>query len=178
MNSSYLTQESHVQVPEVEKEMASLCMHYLMFECFGHDLSSKELGEYLLDGSFAFQEYAALHWVDHLESISSNDSLSLKDLAFVIDNYTTKYREYDRDQEVFLQPSMLDPESSSSSSLQETTRALVDQTRTTRINDEGLSALGTLGGIMCNVRTAMEQLVGTLSSDNMAKEMETYYGPN
>ena len=167
-----------MQVSEVEKEMASLCMHYLIFECFGHDLSSEELGEYLLDGSFAFQEYAALHWVDHLESVSSNDLLSLEDLAFMIDDYTTKYGEYDRDQEVLLQPSMLDPASSSSSSLQETTRALVNQTRTTRINDEGLSALGTLGGFMCNVRAAMEQLAGTLTSADVAKEMETYYGPN
>ena len=178
INSSYLTQENHVQVTEVEKEMALLCMHYLVFECFGHDLSSEELSEYILDGSFAFQEYAALHWIDHLESMSSNDLLSLEDLSFIIDDYTTKYGQYDREQEVFLQPAMLDPESSSSSSLPAITRAMVKQTRTTRTNDEGLNALGTLGDIMGKVRIGMEQLAGTLSSDDLAKEMETYYGRN
>ena len=174
---SYLTQENHVQISEVEKDLALLCMHYLVFGCFALDLSSEELDEYILDGFFAFQEYAALHWVDHLESISSNDLLSLDDLAFIMDDYTTKYAEYGREQEVLLQP-MLDPESSSSSSLQETTQALVKQTRGTRINDEGLSALGTLGDIMCNVRIGMEQLAGTLSSADTVKEMETYYGRN
>ena len=174
---SYLIQESHVQVTAVEKELALLCMHYLVFECFGLDLSSKGLGEYILDGSFAFQEYAALHWVDHLESWSSNDIDSLGDLAFTIDDYTTKYGGHVLEQDTLLQP-MSDPESSSSSSLQEITRTLVKQTRAARINHEGLSALGTLGDIMRNVRIVIEQLTGKSTSDDVAKEMETYYGRN
>ena len=174
---SYLTQESHVQVIEVEKEIALLCMRYLVFDFFDHDLEDDDLREYILDGSYAFQEYAALHWVDHLESISSDDRLHLENLASTIDEYTAKYRECDRQQDVLLQSSMLDSESSATGSLQETVRLLVKDTRTTRIN-EGLSTLGALGDIMSNVRTAMEQLAGTLSSADMAKELETYYGRN
>lgn len=175
---SYLTQESYVLATEVEKEIALLCMRYLVFECFDHDLAFDELREYILDGSYAFQEYAALHWVDHLESISSDDRLHLENLASIIDDYTAKYRESDREQDELLQSSMLDPESSPSGSLQETVLRLVKETRTTRLNEEGLSALGALGNIMSSVRIAMEQLAGTLSSADMAKELKTYYGQN
>ena len=174
---SYLAQESHVQVTEVEKEIALLCMRYLVFEFFDDDLEYDELREYILNGSYAFQEYAALHWVDHLESISSDDRLHLENLASTIDEYTAKYGECDREQDVLPKSSMLNSESSASRSLLETIR-LVKETRITRINEEGLSTLGALGDIMSNVRTAMEQLAGTLSSADMAKELETYYGRN
>ena len=167
-----------MQVIEVEKEIALLCMRYLVFDFFDHDLEKEELREYILDGSYAFQEYAALHWVDHLESISSDYRLHLENLASTIDEYTAKYGECDREQDVLLQSSMLDSESSATSSLQETIRLLVKDTRTTRINEEGLSTLGAPGDIMSNVRTVMERLAGTLSSADFAKELETYCGQN
>lgn len=177
MISSYLTQESYVQATEVEKEIALLCMRYLVFECFDHDLAFGEVREYILDGSYAFQEYAALHWLDHLESTSSDDRLHLEDLASTIDDYIAKYRDCNTEEDELPQFAMLDPESSSIS-LQERVLLLVKETRTARINGEDLSALGDLGDIISNVRIAMERLAETLSSAETAKELKTYYGHN
>jgi hypothetical protein len=49
--------------------LTSLCLHYLTFECFDQDLSDDRCKEFLLDGSYAFQDYAVTHWSDHVRKV-------------------------------------------------------------------------------------------------------------
>ena len=47
-------------------------MQYFSFECFEVNLTDQEIREFLMRGSFAFQDYAAAHWIDHLEYCARN----------------------------------------------------------------------------------------------------------
>lgn len=47
--------------------LASLCLEYLVFECFNIRLSNQSIRDYVCKGWYAFHDYAVVHWVDHLE---------------------------------------------------------------------------------------------------------------
>lgn len=47
--------------------LASLCLEYLVFECFNIHLSNQSIRDYVSKGWYAFHDYAIVHWVDHLE---------------------------------------------------------------------------------------------------------------
>ena len=47
--------------------LASLCLEYLVFECFNINLSNQSIRDYVSKGWYAFHDYAIVHWVDHLE---------------------------------------------------------------------------------------------------------------
>ena len=52
--------------------IAVFCIKYFSFECFKTDLTDQEIRDFLMRGSFAFQDYAAAHWIDHLEYSARN----------------------------------------------------------------------------------------------------------
>lgn len=56
-----------------EIRMANLCATYLTFECFSTNLQEKLFCEHVTAGAFAFQEYATLNWLYHLNSLSDAD---------------------------------------------------------------------------------------------------------
>lgn len=154
-------------------------MRYLVFECFDHELASDERREYILDGFYAFQDYAALHWVDHLQSLLSNEQLHLEGLASATDEYTAIYGERNIEQGMDLQYSLPHQEPTPVGDFPETISLLIGETRTRRARGEGIDTFGALGHIISNVRIAIEELASTMSSDSdTKKEMETYYGRN
>jgi len=57
-----------VQVVTAENRLASLCLSYLTFEFFEENVTEDRRISLLLQGSFAFQDYAAAHWSDHLSA--------------------------------------------------------------------------------------------------------------
>lgn len=66
---SYLTRSSFVEIASAETSLASICLSYLSFDCFKQDIPEDQLGELLLHGSFAFQDYAVAHWSDHTSAV-------------------------------------------------------------------------------------------------------------
>lgn len=64
---SYLVDRKYVSVMKENYRLASLCLEYLVFECFDIRLSNQSIRDYVSKGWYAFHDYAVVHWVDHLE---------------------------------------------------------------------------------------------------------------
>ncbi|KAF8863169.1 hypothetical protein BDZ45DRAFT_738501 [Acephala macrosclerotiorum] len=62
----YLTQDNHIRLSEAEGRIASLCLQYLTLP--GFDTDGDQISELVETGFSAFQNYAGLHWVDHLQA--------------------------------------------------------------------------------------------------------------
>jgi hypothetical protein len=70
-------------------------MQYLTFECFDENVSPNEMRKFLLDGHYAFLDYASLHWLHHLEiatpSLKSDDLRNSADLGIAINEFFEMY---------------------------------------------------------------------------------------
>ncbi|KAF7874047.1 hypothetical protein EAF04_002719 [Stromatinia cepivora] len=75
---SYLVEKSHVRIILEETKLAIMCLRYLLFKCFNPTTPDNQIHYYIENGYYAFQEYAIVHWVDHLESLI--EQLSPSDL--------------------------------------------------------------------------------------------------
>ncbi|EXJ70482.1 uncharacterized protein A1O5_06551 [Cladophialophora psammophila CBS 110553] len=61
----YIAESKHIDLLAVECRLASLCLEYLAFPCFDGD----DLEAYILDGSYAFADYAVAKWMYHFKKI-------------------------------------------------------------------------------------------------------------
>jgi predicted RNA-binding Zn-ribbon protein involved in translation (DUF1610 family) len=72
---SYITKTTRdIHEPTIECELATLCLQYLTFPCFQTDESDDELElrELMLQGHFAFQDYAVAKWFHHVNAFVSH----------------------------------------------------------------------------------------------------------
>jgi hypothetical protein len=63
----------------VDCELATLCLRYLVFECFRKDFDDEQLRSYVASGQFAFQDYALAQWFHHLYAVVNNGYGLLED---------------------------------------------------------------------------------------------------
>ncbi|KAF7947217.1 uncharacterized protein EAE97_004466 [Botrytis byssoidea] len=75
---SYLVDKSYVRIILEEQKLAVMCLRYLLFQCFDPTTPDDQIHHYVNEGYYAFQEYAIVYWVDHLESLI--EKLSPSDL--------------------------------------------------------------------------------------------------
>ncbi|KAH8687413.1 hypothetical protein BGZ60DRAFT_363661, partial [Tricladium varicosporioides] len=68
----FLITQKHINLASKELELARLCLGYLNFRCFRSDIPESETRDFVLKGYYSFLEYAAMHWVDHLEELAPN----------------------------------------------------------------------------------------------------------
>ena len=74
MLASYLVDQKYILPPDEELALASLCLEYLSFPCFNTSASDQEITRHIWKGSYAFMDYAAVHWPGHLlESTNERD---------------------------------------------------------------------------------------------------------
>ena len=178
--SSYLIQERYVEVAVEEREMALLCLRYLTFGCFDHDLAEGELRDFVVEGYYAFQDYAALHWLDHLESLYQTQDQSGntydKDLTLAVEEFSERHGNQLGEREVT--PGIVTGYLHDDGHIDHLS-TLLAETRGLRDQDETLAALGVLGDIVNRVRSTIEQFIGTPNpvAESM-QEMKRYYGFN
>ena len=81
MSISYLVNHKHVLLGKEEYNLACLCLAYLNFHCFNYELSKPDIERYISEGFYSFQDYAVVHWVDHLtSSVGEIDTLDPESL--------------------------------------------------------------------------------------------------
>ena len=56
---------------DAEFRMATLCVSYLSFDCFCPETFQQHLEKYSSNGSYAFQQYAACNWIQHVQSLGN-----------------------------------------------------------------------------------------------------------
>ena len=76
----YLIQTSRISVLSEEMHIAGFCLHYLNFDCFDADLTESEIRDFLRQGYYSFEDYAIAHWLDHVDSCTSQP-LPLEDIS-------------------------------------------------------------------------------------------------
>ena len=67
----YLIRTSRVSIVSDELHIAEFCLQYLNFGCFDADLTDAEIREFLQQGYYSFEDYAVAHWLDHVDSSTS-----------------------------------------------------------------------------------------------------------
>ncbi|KAF8454287.1 hypothetical protein BDZ91DRAFT_842142, partial [Kalaharituber pfeilii] len=80
----FLTKSSYVHLPSAEANLAHLCVNYLTFNCFNWTLPGNEIRQFVLDGYFSFQDYAALYWLDHIEILCTNFSANVQEITKIV----------------------------------------------------------------------------------------------
>lgn len=102
--NSYVTKcTEDIHQPSVECELATLCLRYLTFPCFreGENADKPTLKRMMLEGQFAFQDYAVATWFHHVNAfvntgkdlISDYDAAeeSLREMSLAIDDFLSVY---------------------------------------------------------------------------------------
>ncbi|KAL1608317.1 hypothetical protein SLS60_003257 [Paraconiothyrium brasiliense] len=106
LKEAYLTKSTEdIHQPSVECELATLCLQYLTFPCFQSKdpIEKQELRQMMLEGQFAFQDYAVAKWFQHvnafvefgkdlLEDYTRAEDL-IRGLSLAIDSFMDYYHE-------------------------------------------------------------------------------------
>ena len=136
-----------------------------------------------MEGYYAFQDYAVLHWVDHLEaSMSLLTSETLEEIDGIggaINDFYEAYGADDLGSEDILPALRARYQHIEDAEFSENLLLLLTHTRECRKKDETLSGLGDLGISISKNRSILEDLRGSASlSQEVQDKLEQYYGPN
>ena len=77
----YLIKTSRISVRTGDLHIAEFCLHYLNFGCFDADLATLDIIEFFRQGYYSFEDYAIAHWLDHVDS-STSQPLPLEENSF------------------------------------------------------------------------------------------------
>jgi uncharacterized C2H2 Zn-finger protein len=173
----------HVEPVIEERRLAILCLRYLTFDHLDPDISEPDLEGYLMDGSFAFQDYAVLHWVGHLDTIiKSAASCKIdqpQDLASAVDGFHDTYGSGDVSREDHSDEFVEQMQKLQDAGLSENSLLLLTHARDTRAGDEKLTGLGDLSRVLKRARSMLEILSQSPSLTTATKEkLRRYYGEN
>ncbi|KAL8789346.1 MAG: hypothetical protein Q9195_006873 [Heterodermia aff. obscurata] len=176
----YLIQERYVEVALEEQKLALLCLRYLTFGCFDRKLSESDLSDFVVEGYYAFQDYATLHWLDHLESLyQTQDQSGItydKDLIVAVKEFSERYVNQlgEREETPEIVTGYLNNDGPV-----DYLSPLLAETKGMRAQDETLAALGPLGDVVKRVRSTIEQFIDTANHDaESIQDMNRYYGLN
>lgn len=161
--------------------MAGLCLRYLTFECFDPELPDQQLHRFLIDGYYSFQDYAVLHWVDHLESYIKSLPLSNlpvdNDFVAAVEDFYTVYGAGETNREDVEKELKGKLNAFPNTEYVGSVLLMVTQARKARKADEKMGALGELGQTIAKIRSSLENLStsSTLETETR-QQLEFYYG--
>ncbi|TVY90638.1 C2H2 finger domain transcription factor, partial [Lachnellula willkommii] len=179
----YLIHNNYVEIHIEEYRLAVLCMKYLTFDCFDPDAPEESIKEYLMNGSYAFQDYSVLHWVDHLDQVlrflDTNNVSTFNLLGPAVDEFYDTYGvgELETDE---IPPKLRERwDSIKGINYIENLLLLLSHTRKSRAADDQLSGFGDLGKVINRNRQLLENLNrSTTLTAASRQQLERYYGNN
>ena len=172
-----------MQIHKEEYKLATLCLQYLLFDCFDVSLSDDSIKDYILGGHYALQDYAVLHWVDHLEaSIPQLESYTADNedgLGPSISDFYEAYAPFEASQKDIPEDLKTRCQHLAALDYFESLLLLVGSTRLIRGRKENIAALGSLGTIVTRARASLEKLHTAASTDpSVELTLQQYYGQN
>ena len=172
-----------MQTRTEEYKLAALCLKYLMFECFDPELPDDSIQQSLMEGCYAFQDYAALHWIDHLEMSIPFLNLGVfddvDDIGTVINEFYGMYVEGELEADDVSEDLRERCSHLSNTEYFESLISLISHTRQVRAADELMTALGNVGKILSKTRLLLEQQHSSVDVASEEKEkLRQYYGDN
>ena len=136
-------------------------------------------GDFVVEGYYCFQEYAALHMIDHLEMLNQSQDraeiLRAKEPALAVMQFSERHKQQRGREE---SPGILTGYLSNDR-LIDCLSPLLTETRQLRAEDESIAGLGALGEVVSRVRSNIEQLIDTAAPDQEStQDIKRYYGSN
>ncbi|KAK0115663.1 hypothetical protein ONS95_000068 [Cadophora gregata] len=179
---SYLIHNEYVQVHREEQKLANLCLQYLLFDCFDANLSDDSIRDYVTDGYFAFQDYAVLHWVDHLEASIphlQSDAVEENGLGPSIADFYDAYGSAEASEKDIPDDLKNLCQHLKSADYFENLLLLISYTRNYRAREETIAALGSLGTSVSRARVTLENIQAAAIPDpSVISSLQQYYGLN
>lgn len=74
---SYIAKSGYVHKSIAQCNLTALCLQYLTFGCFDHDISEEKALDFAMKGYFAFQDYAIANWSHHFSAMVEDGQLPL-----------------------------------------------------------------------------------------------------
>ncbi|TVY27111.1 Vegetative incompatibility protein HET-E-1 [Lachnellula hyalina] len=180
---SYLIHNNYVEIHVEEYRLAVLCMKYLTFDCFDPDAPEERVKEYLMNGSYAFQDYSVLHWVDHLEEVLRFLEMSNISKFNLLGPAVNEF--YDTCSVGGLETDEIPQElrergkSIKDTDFVDNLLHLLNHTRKSRAADDQLSGLGDFGKVINRNRQLLEGLNRSMNLTTVSRQqLEKYYGNN
>ena len=137
-------------------------MKYLTFECFDATISEDAMRNFLVQGYYAFLDYASLHWNHHLETairfLDSDDLCHSADLGLTINDFFEMYNQGAIESSEAQKEYTQNCKSIENADYYGPLVSLLYHAKTSRLAEEKLEALGSLGVIMARVRAMLEEL--------------------
>jgi hypothetical protein len=153
---------------------------YLLFDCFDPNLSDEVIEYYTMNGYYAFEDYAILHWVDHLEAsipyLLSNSVDDTDDIGLAINNFQDAYGPSDASQDDIPQELRERCKHILDADFYENLLLLLSSTRKSRAKEEKIDALGELGQAITKNRAILEGLRPSGLNFSTKGKLEQYYG--
>jgi hypothetical protein len=154
---------------------------YLLFDCFSPSLSDEAIKDYTMNGYYAFEDYAILHWVDHLEAsipyLLSSSVESTDDIALAVNNFQDAYGANNASRNDISQELKDKCKHIEHTDFYDNLLLLVSSTRKSRANQEKFDALGEFGQVISKNRTILEGFRASEVLDLATKDkLEQYYG--
>lgn len=91
----YLVTHEYVIESKEVYDLCQLCLGYLNHPCIDHQLPGDVLKQYVLDGHYAFLDYAIVNWISHLEDcmrhIKEYESTLFKQLAGEVQRFLDRH---------------------------------------------------------------------------------------
>lgn len=136
-----------------------------------------------MDGAYAFQEYAVLHWLDHLEAIIQCEPLSefdnSHDLGSAVNDFYDTYGAGNSDKEDVPAELRERCHNIRDGEYAENMLLLISHARKSRSSHDQLVALGDLGSIVDRTRSILEKFShSTVLSAESKDKLQQYYGIN
>jgi hypothetical protein len=179
--NSYLIHNDFVKIHNEERKLAVMCLQYMLFDCFDSNLSEDEVKEYTYRGYYAFQDYAILHWVDHLEAsipyLLENSMESSDDVGSAINDFCDAFGSAEAGRDYISQELRDRCQHLEMADYFENLLLLISYTRKIRAKEETIVGLGELGDVISRNRSILEGLrsSGTLEA-NAKSNLEQCYG--
>jgi hypothetical protein len=154
---------------------------YLLFDCFDPTLSKEVIRDYTMNGYYAFEDYAILHWVDHLEAsipyLLSEYVDDRHDIGLAINDFQNAYGAPDASLDDTPQELKEKFKHIKDADFYENLLLLLSHTRKSRAKQEKTDALGELGQAITEHRGILEGLRALADLDLTTKQkLEQYYG--
>ncbi|KAH8594339.1 hypothetical protein B0O99DRAFT_574078 [Bisporella sp. PMI_857] len=175
---SYLIHHDLVHMHQEERELALLCLRYMLFDCFDANLLEDEVRELIGSGYYAFQDYAVVHWVDHLEDsipyLLQSDTQIMEDINSAISDFHEAFGAAEASEDDISQELRDKCKHLEKVPFHENLLLLLGHTRKIRKQEESIAGLGEFGDIISRNRSILERLI---SLDPASKaNLQTIYG--
>jgi hypothetical protein len=174
-----LIEKGYVQEHIEERRLSILCLKYLTLECFDEHLSEEIVRKFLGNGYYGFQEYASIHWADHLQALLPSFEIHSPDLQ--ADFASSLHSFYNiRGQDMDVEEKVPEEFRKQFHHIQgvdyvEEMLQLLNYARQSRTEDETLEVLGDLGASISRARLILEKLDRT-GDECLKNTLHKFYG--